>query len=45
MIYKKIKQQGQEIGIDTKEIEKKLLGLDDQTIREILKEIKEEKKG
>ena len=25
--------------------EKKLLGMDDQTIREILKEIKEEKKG
>ena len=36
---------GKSLKIDVEEIEKKLKGEDDETVREILKEIQEEKKG
>ena len=37
--FKRIRQLGSEYGIDTKEIEKKLRGEDDDTQRELVKEI------
>lgn len=43
--FNRVKDQGLKIGVDTIEIEKQLRGEDDQTIREVLKDIQAEKKG
>ena len=45
MQYKKIKEQGAQIGINTETFEKVLQGIDDDTMQEILDEIRAEKKG
>ena len=45
MIYDRIKREGAEMGVDTSEIERKLRGEDDETLRAALKEKMEEAKG
>ena len=44
-IFKKIVEKGGDLGIDVTEIEKKLRGEDDETVRQILAEYLEEKRG
>jgi hypothetical protein len=43
--FRHAKALGPGIGVDTEEIEKTLRGEDDQSIREVLKDLQEEKKG
>ena len=45
VIYDRIKREGAEMGVDTSEIERKLRGEDDETLRAVLKERLEETKG
>lgn len=42
---RKIKAQGPLVGVDTNLLEKQILGEDDDAIREVLQEMKDEKKG
>lgn len=43
--FNKAKEQGPGVHVDTTEYEKILRGEDEQTVRAVLQEIKEEKKG
>ena len=43
--FDRVKREGAEMGVDTAEIEKRLRGEDDETLRAVLKERLEEVKG
>lgn len=44
-MFKRVKQTGGDFGVNVEEWEKKLRGEDDETIKQILDEYLEEKKG